>query len=69
MADDFKSIRNALKAQGWQVEQTKSGHYKCIPPDRTKPIVISAGSPSDRRALDNFIARLRRSGFIWKGRP
>jgi len=68
MADDAKALRKALVAQGWSVEQTKNGHYRAIPPDPDMDIVIMAGTPSDRRALQNDIARLRRNGFIWKGR-
>lgn len=65
MSKDFKSIQKAAKDQGWEFSQTRNGHWKFIPPDKSKPIVYTSGTPSDRRALDNFIGQMRRSGFRW----
>jgi hypothetical protein len=65
MPKDFKSVRREAVRQGWTVDETRNGHWKFTPPDRTKPIVYAAGTPLDHRALDNLISQLRRSGLIW----
>lgn len=51
------------RAQGWTVEQTKSGHWKFIPLDKTQKIVVGGGSGGDPRAWKNLEAQLKRSGF------
>jgi len=68
MAKDFKDIRKEAEKQGFTVELTRGSHWKFIPPDETLPIVHAAGTPSDRRALDNLIGRLRKSGLAWPPR-
>jgi hypothetical protein len=65
MAKDFKDVRKEAERQGWRTEQTKSGHWRFIPPDPTKPMVVTSSTPSDHRTLMNFIAELRRKGFVW----
>lgn len=65
MSKDFREIRREAERQGWDAVQTRSGHWRFVPPDTTKPIVHTSGTPSDRRSLDNFIAQMRRSGFRW----
>lgn len=50
-----------LKDQGWRIEMTANAHLKCIPPDKTKRIIIGSCS-EDPRALRNFKADLRRQG-------
>ena len=49
--------------QGWTHEILSTGHHRLVPPDRTKPMVVFAGSPSDRRNRANLISLLRRSGM------
>jgi hypothetical protein len=65
MADDIKRIRKALIDQGWRIEERKGGHDMAYPPDRSKPGVAMPGTPGGGRWLQNLIAQLRRSGFIW----
>lgn len=66
-ASDWKKVRKEAQEQGWTVRETKSG-YQLFPPDRTqKPISIHR-TPSDHRALENTITRMRRAGFLWEGR-
>jgi hypothetical protein len=65
MAKTFRDVVAEAKRQGWEVVQTRGGHWRFVPPDPMAPIVYAAGAPSDRRALDNHIARMRRSGFRW----
>lgn len=67
---DIRKIEKEAKRQGWRVEPTKKGHVRFVPPDPTKSIVIFSGTPSDRRAINNFVGEMRRQGFRWppKGR-
>jgi len=60
---DLQQLVDAAEAQGWVVEKTRSGHLKWIPPDPSMTFVISASSPSDRRALKNIRSRLRQRGL------
>jgi len=64
---ELKEIVRAAEKQGWGVERTKKGHWRFFAPDGEN-IVHGAGTPSDRRALDNLLSQLRRYGFVWKGR-
>jgi len=57
-------VFDALREQGWEVTDTGSGHYRAVPPDRTKKIVHFSQS-AHRRALANTLADLRRSGFVY----
>jgi predicted RNA binding protein YcfA (HicA-like mRNA interferase family) len=60
-----KEIAQAAKEQGWEIGRTKKGHLRYVPPDPRQPIVIGSGTPGDKRALRNFLAQLKRAGFIW----
>jgi hypothetical protein len=66
---DLRDIARAAQEQGWEIGVTKKGHLRYVPPDREQPIVIGSGTPSDKRALKNFVAQLRRSGFVWPWPP
>lgn len=68
MAIDLKEVLRELPRQGWRVERRGGGHYVAFPPDRSKQQVVFASTPSDHRALANTVSRLRKSGFVWKGR-
>lgn len=48
---------------GWVVEKTSGGHWKFVPADRSKDIVIVAATTSDYRSIANAESRLRRSGL------
>lgn len=69
MASDIATIRKALLAQGWRLDDRKGGHTMAYPPDKTKPAVVLPGTPSGSRWRENLIAQLRRSGFIWPWPP
>lgn len=58
----IKTLLKALELQGWRVV-FGGGHYRCFPPDKTKPMVVIASTPSDHRAWKNILGFLRRSGF------
>lgn len=64
---DVKKLLSAAQAQGWRVELGKRGHLKLYAPDGVG-IVTMSGTPSDSRAMNNTIARMRQYGFEWKGR-
>lgn len=65
---ELKEVLREAERQGWTVTETGGGHYKLVPPNKDKPIVYIGKTPSDFRALANIIARMRKSGFAWKGR-
>jgi hypothetical protein len=58
---EIKALVAKLEAQGWRIEDGGK-HIKAYPPDRTKPIVTLARTPSDYRAIKNAVSQLRRSG-------
>lgn len=69
MASTKKQLKELIKAaeqQGWRVKQGKA-HYLLFAPDGINKVTV-ASTPSDHRALDNAISRLRRYGLKWKGR-
>jgi hypothetical protein len=59
--------RQAIE-QGWKIEKLPGGHLRHVPPDRSKPGIVSASTPSDRRGTRNFVAALRRNGLVLPGR-
>jgi len=59
-----REIAEVAVSQGWRVEQTEKGHWRFIPPDRTKRIVILPGSSVSRSGMRNALADLRRSGLV-----
>lgn len=65
---DFRKYLKAAGDQGWQVKETKKG-LQLIPPDPTREIVTIHRTPSDRRALANVLAEMRRQGLIWPWPP
>lgn len=56
-----------LEAQGFRLKEIKSG-WMALPPDRTLPGVTIHKTPSDTRAWENMISRLRQSGYIPKAK-
>jgi hypothetical protein len=62
---DLRDLEKAARQQGWRVDRTTKGHPRFWPPDRSKPAIVFSGTPSDWRAIRNFISRLRSNGFIW----
>lgn len=60
----YREIRRAAIDQGFSVERTKKGE-RLVPPDPSMKMVQAHGTPSDRRALANLLAELRRAGLIW----
>lgn len=60
----FRTLFSTIREQGWRIEMTNSSHWRLIPPDATKPIVHTSGTPSDRRVYQNLVKQLRHSGAI-----
>jgi len=58
---DFQSLLRKLRKQGWRVGPTKGGHLYAVPPEGGQKVYFSF-SPSDRRAIANARAFLRRRG-------
>ena len=66
MTDIDQVIREAL-AQGWQHDLTTRGHHQFYSPNG-RDIVTASGTPSDHRSFRNFMAQMRRSGFMIDGK-
>jgi len=58
---DFRKVIRHLKGLGWQAEYGK--HIKLTCPDGST--VTVAATPSDHRALANFVSQVRRAGVTW----
>ena len=63
---EFAELLRAVEAQGGTIKKIKSG-YQIFAPNGVD-IVTVHGTPSDRRALANAVAELRRAGFTVRGR-
>ena len=58
-----QDLIDRARAQGWKVEWTGGNHLRFYPSDRSKPVVHASGTASDKRALLNLRADLRKSGL------
>lgn len=65
----FSEIEKAAVQQEWVVERTGRQHRRLVPPDKTQEIVVTSGTPSDQRAVKNFLSKMKRSGFVWPWPP
>lgn len=65
---DLRKIRQAAAEQGWTFRTTKKGEA-WIPPDPAKSRVQVHRTPSDHRALRNFLGELKRQGLVWPWPP
>lgn len=61
--DHFRAVKTAAELQGWAVLETAKQHWKFVPPKAGMTPVFYSGSPSDWRAIRNFIAAMRQRGF------
>lgn len=59
----IEKVLRQVEAQGARVRPTRGGHWVVYPADRSHPPIYMSGTPSDHRALKNWKAHLRRSGF------
>ena len=58
----LNELIQAAVDQGWRHEMSGGSHHRLIPPDKTKPILVTGSTPSDHRAILNFRSSLRRHG-------
>lgn len=65
MDSDLRRLVRELKKQGFTVETTTKGHIRVLDANGSH-VTITAGTPSDYRSRKNFLAELRRAGFIWQ---
>ena len=49
--------------QGGVLSLCGSGHFKVVPPDKSKKVVFLPATPSDKRSMRNVVSKLRRAGF------
>jgi len=61
-SSECRELVKTLSNQGWSVEKTAKNHFRFIPPDKTKDIVIQSGTSSDHRSYTKLVSYLRRSG-------
>ena len=61
----FRSAAAQVREQGWVIEATGS-HLRWVSP--AGAVVMSAATPSDRKALPRHVAELRRAGAVIDGR-
>jgi hypothetical protein len=59
----IEAIISRALSQGWTCSLTKSNHWRCVPPTKDADIVYTGSTPSDHRAVDNFLAEMRRNGL------
>jgi len=60
---DLEPLIAAARRQGWRVEPTGGGHMRFRPCDPAAPLIFTASTPSDRRAISAMRAQLRRAGL------
>ncbi|MHB1870805.1 MAG: hypothetical protein ACYCT1_08125 [Steroidobacteraceae bacterium] len=63
MTKDLREIMDEAERQGWRVRRVGDG-FMLLAPSGAGAVTIH-GTESDRHALANTIARLRRYGFGW----
>ena len=56
-----------LEAQGFRVKEIKSG-WIAFPADKSLDGVTIHKTPSDKRAWNNLLTRLRKSGYVPKAK-
>jgi hypothetical protein len=59
MKHDLKHLLRQAEAAGWRVQPTRGGHWRLLYPGGG--IVVMSSTPSDRRAIANLRAQLRRA--------
>lgn len=66
MNKDLRKIVEALRSQGFEVEETAKQHL-VVSKDGRRVATLS-GTASDWRSIRNGLARLKRAGFRWPPR-
>lgn len=60
---EIERLARLARAQRWRVEQLANGHYRFVPPDPSKPMTVTGGTPSDKNFIRRLVADLRRLGL------
>jgi hypothetical protein len=60
---ELETIRHRAAAQGWRISQTTAGHWQFYAPNK-HDIVTTSKTPSDYRSFANFIAHMKRAGYV-----
>lgn len=63
---EYPKVRKEAERQGWKVKPTRKGEMLLAPDGVTS--VQWHHTPSDHRALDNMVAKMRRAGFEYPPR-
>lgn len=66
-SSDYKKVRKEAQRQGWTITKTANGEFLRSPVSNVD--VLAHMTPSDRRAWANFLAEMRRQGFIDPFKP
>lgn len=61
--DWVQNFRSRLEDVGWNVEQTKSNHFKVTDPNG-KMLLNFSGTPGDNRAMMNALSQAKRAGLL-----
>jgi len=61
MSKDMRALVRIAEQSGWLVRRTKRGHYQWLPPQGR--VIVTAGTPSDHRAMSNIKSMLRKEGL------
>lgn len=64
---ELKPLIKQAEKQGWTVERTRAGKLKWVSPTGGIPY-FSSVTPSDRRAIHNIAADLRKMGLAVTGK-
>ncbi len=67
MDKDTQKVLVEARRQGFTVKLTRKGHAQ-VRDAEGQVVAVFSGTASDRRALDNGLARLKRVGFVWPPR-
>ncbi|SDU79642.1 hypothetical protein SAMN04488563_6038 [Jiangella alkaliphila] len=57
-------IDHQISQHGWRYKRGRC-HPRVYPPNRSQPPIVPASTPSDTRALKNFIALVCLAGGEW----
>jgi len=59
---DAVQLATKAEKQGWRVSKTRGNHLKFQAPDGA--VMFFSSSPSDVRAMKNFISAMCKHGFV-----
>lgn len=63
MMRELRAAERAALSQGWEIQPTKSGHFKWFNPDG-ELVTITPGTANGSRTTKNYLAYLKRGGLV-----